>query len=858
MRTHEKNKIVLFIIIIGLLPFLIPSNIDNNILISQNQTKFDEENLSQDNSFTPRTQDDCPSSKIQFNSSEMINRNYSWVGPTNETLSFETPVEYDTFSADIDLQISSEIDVDVVVEIGAVQSSKVEQAQVFYISENVSLTSFSIYVTDKKPIQVQMQIRNNSIAGEILHEFEPLIDSDLGWHEISMNPYFSLTPGKYLLWMEENTYGPQYDSWNKNSSNDKETWEFNGTAWNLADFDLTLKVHTSIQYKPEDVEMKINDVPVINTVLGQGFVKILDDISSSNTTLTVSANESITFSYLIESTFFKSKTLSYDFGFKESYYKWNLTLNSSYLEFSYFDYSINVSGIKDDYDDLQIFNQTDGIGFIKISSEVIEFTTEATHIIFKSQNYVESVILNDNLQFGTINTINVSTKGIGDIYAFIWDDETLIHQNSSYNVSYQSFQWYLDPLLDLNSLTVEIFFNGSNEMGYYSNLVNLSKVSEIISTTIHGNTLDNFTFTCQYKDPYSQLPISDGIVTYNFWDLSGVMEMDKNGNYSHTLDLYKFGILPGNYSISIAAEKENYGLIHSEIPIVINPRIVTMELSKSRKTISPGNTIDFELNLKDIGNQAYLLRAVDIEIRIFHSGNHLNGDLVYFETLKGIYSKEEFSWKVPSDIEEGSYDIVVDVISDYYNGSLNLERAVEVISSIFWLISLPIFIGLISSLVGGYFIKKVKTKKSLLGLMILHDNGAPLSEKISYQMKKSDSALVSGAFIGILSLIKEITGSQLRTIEIEGGYVNLVHGDSFWLILFIKDNPRLIEKAILKLKDEIQLDFGQKIIGFNGRSLEIPLDELIKKYFNTVIQTEPINEDKLSKEKFVKIISSHE
>ena len=60
-------------------------------------------------------------------------------------------------------------------------------------------------------------------------------------------------------------------------------------------------------------------------------------------------------------------------------------------------------------------------------------------------------------------------------------------------------------------------------------------------------------------------------------------------------------------------------------------------------------------------------------------------------------------------------------------------------------------------------------------------------------MQKSDSTLVSGAFIGILSLIKEITGSRLRTIEIEGGYVNLIHGNSFWLIIFIKDNPNRIK-----------------------------------------------------------------
>jgi len=457
------------------------------------------------------------------------------------------------------------------------------------------------------------------------------------------------------------------------------------------------------------------------------------------------------------------------------------------------------------------------------------------------------------LQFGAITTINVSAKGIGDIYLFIWDDETPVNPNSSYNVSSQIFHWYLDPLINSNSLTVEIFFNGSNEIGYYSEVVNINKVSEIISTPIFGYTLDNFSFSCLYRDSHSLLPISDGIITYNFEDFSGLMIMDTNGTYSKTIDLSQYSIKPGEYSISVTAEKETYGSINSEIPIVINPRNVTMVVSKSRTTISPGKSIDFEIKLKDIDNEPHLLRPVDIEISVFHSGSHSNGALVDIETLEGISSNEAFEWKSPSDIEDGSYDIVIEVISDYYTCILNLDQAIEVKSSIFWLISLPVFIGLVSSLVSGYFIQKERVKKSILGLMILHDNGAPLAEKISYTMQKSDSALVSGAFIGILSLIKEITGSQLRTIEIEGGYVNLIHGNSFWLILFIKNNPRWIEKAIFKLKDEIQLEYGKKIIDFNGKCLDISLDEIIKKYFNTTIQTEQFSENKSSMNYFAKI-----
>ena len=734
------------------------------------------------------------------------------------------------------------INEDVVESSNAGSYSRNQQAQSFTIDNTVYLLGFSISTFAKSEIYPQMEIRNNSYSGESIYVFNPLFISGASesgvWVNISFSDEIILTPGTYFLWIEK--IGASYSSWEKSlfSENSTDTWEFT-TIWQPADYDLSLKVNTSELINPEDVNMKINDIPVVNANNGHGSVKITDDIFFSSITLTVSSDESIIFFYSLGSIFYRNSSIQHDAQIQQDWIDWNLSIYSGYLDYPYFDYRINVSGIKEDYYDIQVYNKTNVIGYSSISSEVIGFTTEATHIIFKSLNYIESVILDDNLQFGSITTINASAKGIGDIYAFIWDYETLVYQNSSYNVSYQNFHWYLDPSIDLNSVIVEIFFNGSNEIGYYSKTVSISKISELIASTIYGYTLDNFSFSCQYRDYHTQLPISDGIITYEFGDLSGVMDMDTNENYSHSIDLSQYSIFPGEYSISLTAEKENYGLIYSEIPIVIAPRIVTMELSKSRTTITPGNTIDFEINLKDIGNQSYLLRPVDIQIRFFHSGLHTSGDLVYNELLEGINNKEAFSWKAPSGIEEGSYDIVIEVINEYYTGILNLDQAIEVKSSIFWLISLPIFISLVSSLVGGYFILKEKVKKSLLGLMILHDNGAPLAEKISYRMKRSDSALVSGAFIGILSLIKEITGSRLRTIEIEGGFVNLIHGKSFWLLIFLKDNPRWIEKGIIKLKDEIQLEYGEKIIDFHGKLLDISMDEKIKKYFNTEILTEP-------------------
>ncbi|MHA1510293.1 MAG: hypothetical protein ACTSRX_01075, partial [Promethearchaeota archaeon] len=118
------------IIIIGLLPFLLPRNFENSTIISQNQSKIDENNLSQDNLFTPKTQEDSPSSEIQFNSSESINRRYSNIGPNSTELSFETPDSYDTFNADFDFHVINE-STDVVESSNLGGVSKFQQAQSF-------------------------------------------------------------------------------------------------------------------------------------------------------------------------------------------------------------------------------------------------------------------------------------------------------------------------------------------------------------------------------------------------------------------------------------------------------------------------------------------------------------------------------------------------------------------------------------------------------------------------------------------------------------------------------------------------------------------------------------------------------
>ncbi len=64
--------------------------------------------------------------------------------------------------------------------------------------------------------------------------------------------------------------------------------------------------------------------------------------------------------------------------------------------------------------------------------------------------------------------------------------------------------------------------------------------------------------------------------------------------------------------------------------------------------------------------------------------------------------------------------------------------------------------------------------------MILHTTGAPVAEYIFPSFSKMDMVLIAGAIAGIINLIKEITGKRLRKIRIDGGYLELRRGESFW------------------------------------------------------------------------------
>ncbi|MHA1919320.1 MAG: hypothetical protein ACTSWX_06190, partial [Promethearchaeota archaeon] len=99
----------------------------------QNQSKIDEKSIFKEKLFVPQSQNSS-TSKIQFNSSESINRSYSKVGPFSSELAFETPISYNTFNADINLHVANE-SLNIVEDSYAGGYARNQQAQSFEITK---------------------------------------------------------------------------------------------------------------------------------------------------------------------------------------------------------------------------------------------------------------------------------------------------------------------------------------------------------------------------------------------------------------------------------------------------------------------------------------------------------------------------------------------------------------------------------------------------------------------------------------------------------------------------------------------------------------------------------------------------
>ena len=275
-----------------------------------------------------------------------------------------------------------------------------------------------------------------------------------------------------------------------------------------------------------------------------------------------------------------------------------------------------------------------------------------------------------------------------------------------------------------------------------------------------------------------------------------------------------------------------------------------MDIIRNKKEILPGEEIVINVIMRDKLTGSSLLRPVGIDFKILTKDGENSNDIFYNQIINATSGEASFSWKIPEDFTPGMFSVKITINNDFYEGDLFLKDGLTVENPSNWR-SLLIF-SIILMILSIFMIIKRKIqacKHSLRGMLIMHEGGVPIARLISPYFSKIDPTILSGAVSGMLTIVSEMTGHQLKTIEIEGGFLNLYHEKKFWLVLFLRKNPKWIQRTIKSCYRQIQKDWGSEIERFRGEILDLSINKYALRFFNVKIKesSETIGEEKSEK-----------
>ena len=786
--------------------------------------------------------DESASWEPLFTSIENCTKLYSAQQTNSDPLSLTIPENYDEANFNISMNIMNNSLNEIIIENSISQDySRAQQAQSFIIQEKCILNKIAIHGgSDKKQDPTtEIQIRNSSYEGPVLREFEYVLTKD--WNEITLNEPLSLTEGEYFVCMESLS-SPSTKAWIRTSlgDNDTETWVFDGNSWELSDFDLSLKLYTRKGISPEDVNLSVEGNSVLNKegseCEGKVFVsKQLPQDYQEEIQLCWSSNADIHITYWASASFSRINNCSLLYKNEGSDIDWEVYVNSSVPDPGVFsNYLMNISGLSENHFDLVAYNGNTPVSYLKPNPSCILVDQFINRLRFKSENQVEFDIEKETIKMDETLNFSLSSLNTGIIKINITLNDNLIYQNITNSSDNFNFRWDVPEELPGGELNLSIFYFGDNQYGYSSKTLNLIRSGHITPLISNIKALEDVVLKCNYYDLFTFETIDDAHLEYQINGISDSLSQNIEGNYSSILDLNIHALKPGTYDLIITATKEGYDPQTASFPITIEKREASLELSQSAKKVIAGEKVSVSISLSDKFSSTELLRNIDVKTSVFKSGDNNVGELVYWS--RGINREDGFNLEIPEEMEAGSYNILVEVESEYYSGSLLLEDGL-VVNEVDQKPSLLFYVCIFGTIGLGLsttiYIKKKKSsvRKSLNGMILLHKDGVPLGQMLSEDLKKQDPTLIAGAVTGTMSIIREITGKDLHTIGVEGGYIHLRKSENYWLIVFLKRNPRWIKSTIEDTVEQINEIHGEFIRNFDGKLKDLSLHTIIQNQF---------------------------
>ena len=793
-----------------------------------------------------------PATFSMFNASEVCKRDYNWSPTKFSNVSIDVPAYNSTNINTTFRVLNATLNSSLIVPEDGTTTVRDDLAQAFYVSTDAYLFALSIFVGGTQLHAKTMELRTPGIIGLPDGTNIANFTCDFGtknvyqWWNISFSTPLNLSVGRYFVYMPT-IIGANYKAWVYNEGPKLTTTYINdGTGWISAPSDLTLNVSLRAIVNPGDVNMTLESQEgvqfVENLGNGYGWANASKPIPTAVSQLefNVSANNSIVFSYLCNATFSRYTSPEVCVSVEDAAPNWTLTLSLDDPLNPFYDYYANISGFQPDYDDdsIRVLSGSSGVAYtLDLDLGIIKLNSTADRILFDSLNYITGLEVAPEVYVGALTNIDVTVRALGNITLKIYIGTIMVHQDIKEGSGTINFQWDFDSEYS-GECSIQVYFTRFNQAGANQTHVTVKKEAYLSVGGISIPALGNVTLQSHFTN-ISNIPIQGADVQFKVGNIEGTMNYASSGNYTYNLNLDSNALVPGTYDLSVTAITAGYRPLTQAVSFQVTPRAVNISLNPSARLVHPGETLLFTVSAQDAASGSFLLRPVTLILRVYPVGGNAAQDAIMVHTFTGVTLEDELAWTVPTGVDFGTYDVAVVVQSPYYAAeNYVLSSRLTIDPPLNYLLYVGIVAGIVIVSTGAYVQrKKMETRASVKGLMILQKKGASVKERISPSFSNKDPLLVSGAILGMISLMQEITGGGLRSIVVQGGYIQFARGSSFWVITLLRRNPKWIKGRIFKMIADIEARFGKTIAEWQGENIaDMDIGAIVKQHFGVTLE----------------------
>lgn len=593
-------------------------------------------------------------------------------------------------------------------------------AQGFNTCMNYFFYGFSIYVAGKESTILNMSLRENSPGGPTIVQktvISPTVDQ---WYYITLDTPIFLPIGHYYIQVSKGDAGK--DPWMRTNDGltTSDCYFFSGN-WQPQFWNLTLNIHVKCVVDPESVNLRVfNDAvnqKVINSGNGAGWANITVSISGTSLHFSIANSSPIEYSYSGALIAYRTSKSINAVTLKAGFANWTLKVFSqegqTWLNVP--DYQGNITGFQADYSDIQAFAGVNVVGYSRPDPSILSFSSVIDTITFKSPNKIQGIEIPEEVCSDQVIDLNISTAIPGNLIVKIYSETSIIYENYTFANGITTFRWYVSVTLPAGKYWFNAtFFDYNNQVGFIQQNLTLLRVAYIITENISIYALETLRLNYRLFDRYSGTYLDGANVSYALKDQSGILQDCDIGNYTGEIDLEEYALRPGLYMLYLHANKTGYTPLCLFVSLEIQHRPVDLDIFFPGKNLHPGDGFSFSATVRDRLTGSNLLRPTDVIIKIFPTGGNPELDAIVISSIETIASLEFSGFIVPSSAPIGTYDVLIQIESDFYSGEFTLSKGLVIEPSFSWGIISLLIVGICTVVTTAYIRNSRKKSRRLV------------------------------------------------------------------------------------------------------------------------------------------------